>query len=336
MLAATGERLHGLVWAVVANAGGATRELPPGTPLAVPDEGWLWLHFNLADGRTRHSLQSLLGLPATVATLLCDIDEFQQLHAYAAFTCGMISDIARDIDGPTDQFGFLHFAIAPRLIVTCRRQALTAVDQTRRALGSDQIKADSTATLFGIIVDELAEAIDRFADRLGSEIDQIEDQVILGLTGDQRRTLGRLRRTTLRLHRHVTGLRLTVQQLERLAVRAAADHGLLEAVKPHHQRVEQLEREIVGLRERARLLQEEVSALLAEETNRHLRVLSILSIVFLPPTFIAGLLGMNLKGMLFAESELGFWAGTGLAVASAALVLWIISQMGVLGSREPD
>lgn len=336
MLAATGQRLHGLVWAVVADAGGETRELLPGTPMAVPDEGWLWLHFNLADGRTCHILQSILGIPASVSAMLCDNDEFQQLHAYESFTCGMISDIARDIDGPTEQFGFLHFAIGQRLIVTGRRQALTAVDETRRALGTSQLRADSTAVLFGIIVDELTEAIDRFTDRLGSEIDRIEDQVILGLTGDQRRTLGRLRRTTLRLHRHVTGLRLTVQQLERLAVRAAITPALVEAAKPHYQRVEQLEREVVGLRERARLLQEEVSALLAEETNRHLRVLSILSIVFLPPTFIAGLLGMNLKGMLFAESELGFWAGTGLAVASAALVVWIISLMGVFSSRDPD
>ena len=40
--------------------------------------------------------------------------------------------------------------------------------------------------------------------------------------------------------------------------------------------------------------------------NRHLRAQSFVTILFLPPTLIAGFFGMNLKGLPFAESEAGF------------------------------
>jgi len=336
MLSVAEYTLHGLIWAIVADAQGATRELAPGAPLAVPDEGWLWLHFNLADSRTCGILESQLELPERVSALLYDADEFQQLHSESPFISGMISDISRDIDGPTEQFGYLHFAIGERLIVTARRHSLTAVAATRGALLKHDLKVATTVDLIGIIFEEVVEAVDAFADRLADDIDGIEDKVILGLTHDQRRALGRLRRTAVRLHRHITGLRLMIQRLERLSMRSPTSLPLLDAVRPLSQRIEQLDRAVVGLRERARLLQEEVAAILAEESNRHLRVLSILSIVFLPPTFIAGLLGMNLKGMVFAESELGFWAGTGLAAGSAIVVLWIINRMGIFGSRDSD
>ena len=96
------------------------------------------------------------------------------------------------------------------------------------------------------------------------------------------------------------------------------------------QQTDQLDHEIVTLRERTRLLQEEVGGMLAEETNRHLRVLSVLTILFMPPTFIGGLFGMNLKGMMFADSGHGFLAACLLAVASSVVVALILRRSGIM------
>ena len=67
------------------------------------------------------------------------------------------------------------------------------------------------------------------------------------------------------------------------------------------QRLDELDHEVIELRDRARLLQEELGARVAEQTNRHLRLLAVLTALFLPPTLIAGLLGMNLDGAPFAS-----------------------------------
>jgi Mg2+ and Co2+ transporter CorA len=79
-----------------------------------------------------------------------------------------------------------------------------------------------------------------------------------------------------------------------------------------------------------------VGTLLAEETNRSLRVLSVISIMFMPPTFIGGLFGMNLHGIPFSDWPAGFWAATAVSLVSSALVVWGLSRAGILGTRRLD
>lgn len=76
-------------------------------------------------------------------------------------------------------------------------------------------------------------------------------------------------------------------------------------------------------------MQEEVSHQVAEETNRNLRALSIVTIMFLPPTLIAGFFGMNLKGLPFSGGDAGFWGGVAAAVASSIVVYAVLRWFGI-------
>jgi zinc transporter len=77
----------------------------------------------------------------------------------------------------------------------------------------------------------------------------------------------------------------------------------------------------VALVERVRLLQEELFALVNEQTNRTLFVLTVVTVLALPLTIIPGLLGMNVGGVPLREHEGGFW-----------LVLFVLILMTVLGA----
>ena len=67
---------------------------------------------------------------------------------------------------------------------------------------------------------------------------------------------------------------------------------------------------------------------MAEQTNRNLRLLSIVTALFLPPTLIAGLFGMNLDGLPFSGSPIGFWWAVALTVASSLVTLCILKLLG--------
>ncbi len=148
-----------------------------------------------------------------------------------------------------------------------------------------------------------SKGFDFFVDKLAITVDTLEDQIIGGSLAGVRRNLSELRRTRVRLYRHISGLRVLFRRLERDRDKDLEEESETVA-QPEFaisnqllQRVDQLDHDVSVLGERTRMLQDEVAALRTEETNRHLRVLSILTIVFMPPTFIAGLLGMNLKGI---------------------------------------
>ena len=72
--------LPGLVSAFRFDPGGSVQELSVDQPFDAA-EGWLWLHFNLADARACNFLKSAPELPAAARELLVAHDGHQRLHA---------------------------------------------------------------------------------------------------------------------------------------------------------------------------------------------------------------------------------------------------------------
>ena len=138
-----------------------------------------------------------------------------------------------------------------------------------------------------------------------------------------RRNLGRLRRTCVRLHRQLTGLRTLFHRLDQ----KNTDH-LTPALRIHAgklaQRLDGLDHDIVELRERSRLLEEELRFKNEEESNHHLHTLSIVTSLLLPPTLITGIFGMNTKGLPLTDVESGFlWAALLMASSVGAAYLFM-------------
>ena len=96
------------------------------------------------------------------------------------------------------------------------------------------------------------------------------------------------------------------------------------------QRLDWLDTEVVALRDRAHLLQEEVTLKLAEQTNRHLEVLSIVATVFLPASLVAGIFGMNVKGLPLTADGYGFLWSMGILIGASVLVFWLLRRLGAV------
>ncbi|RAI39378.1 transporter [Rhodoplanes roseus] len=319
--------LPGLVWAFRIRGDGVAEELDVERPIEPRPDGWLWLHFNLVDARCSSFIRAFPDLPPEAVDALVGPDTHQQLHADGDCVYGVIADLGREFEGVTEEVRLLHFAMRERCLISARRRALNAVDEVRQLLRAG-LRPESVAALLELIIDHIANAIDRLADDLALQMDRIEERILDLETTDERKRLGVFRRTTVRLHRQLTGLRVLFRRFEAIDPDELVPALRLDAARLS-QRLDGLDQEIDALRDRARMLQDELSSQLAEETNRNLRVLSIVTILFLPPTLVAGFFGMNLKGMAYAESEVGFWAGVLVAALSSAVVYALLRWRGV-------
>jgi Mg2+ and Co2+ transporter CorA len=81
-----------------------------------------------------------------------------------------------------------------------------------------------------------------------------------------------------------------------------------------------------AMHDRTRSLQDELTTRLAEEANRRLYLVSVVTTVLLPATFVTGFFGMNTGGMLWSGDEVPH--GTALAAvlcaaAALATLLWL-------------
>ncbi|MGY3603782.1 MULTISPECIES: transporter [unclassified Bradyrhizobium] len=320
--------IPGLVWAFRLHGDGTAESLPIDAPIEFSHDGRLWLHFNLADGRSRQWLGGLQ-FPMLARDLLLSHDNFQQLHTIDNCVYGVFSDLVREIDSPTEETGFLRFAMTERLLISGRHQALCAVDATRRVLEGGH-RVATVAALLEKIIDEVADTMDRMADKIATEIDGIEERVLSGETKSEMRAgLGRLRRTCLRLHRQLAGLRVLFHRLEQKSPENLSPALRLHAAKLA-QRLDGLDHDITELRERSRLLEEELRFKLEEESNRHLHALSVVTMMLLPPTLVTGIFGMNTKGLPLTDVDSGFlWAAV-LLIAASGLAYLIMRRLGIV------
>jgi zinc transporter len=266
--------------------------------------------------------------PVPARTLLLSKDTFQQLHTADDSVYGVISDLLRDVGEATEETGYLRFVMTERLLVSGRHHALCAADATRRAL-EDGHRVDSVAALLETIVEKVADTMDRVADRIAHSLDEIEEQVMSDVSVDLRRPLGRLRRTCVRLHRQLSGLRVVFHRLEQKNVDDLKPALQLRAGKLA-QRLDGLDHTVVEMRERSRLLQEELHLKIEQQGNESLRVLSVLTAILMPPTLITGIFGMNTKGLPFTDLDTAFLWASLLMVLSSYVAYLIMKHIGII------
>ena len=323
---ARAETLPGLVAAFRFAADGSAQELTVDKPIEKEADGWLWLHFNLTDARACRFLRADPTFPTAARDLLIASDEHQQLNASSDCLYGVLPDLVCELDSITEEIGFLHFAMTERLIVSGRRRALSAVQVMRSALRNG-LKVATPTALLETIISSMINSMDRFSDDIAGKLDRIEERILADDMSEGRQMLGRIRRTTVRLHRQLVILRSLIQRLE---LDLCQKLSLRIATARLRQRLDWLDTEIVSLRDRAHLLQEEVTVKTAEQTNRNLHVLAVVTTLFMPASLIAGILGMNVGGLPFVQSADGFLWAMGILVASSVVVLWLLKRSGII------
>ena len=260
--------------------------------------------------------------------LLLSKDNYQQLHTVDDCVYGVISDLLRDVGEATEDTGYLRFVMTEQILVSGRHHALCAVDATRRALEAGH--ASKAPPRFWRRSSNMSPtpwtaspiAWRRPSTRSRSRCCRTARRI-------QRQTLGRLRRTCGRLHRQLSGLRIVFHRFE---------HRHLDDLKPAlrlragklAQRLDGLDHTIVEMRERSRLLQEELHLKIEEQGNDHIRVLSVLTALLMPPTLITGIFGMNTKGLPFTDLETAFLWASLLLVLSSLAAYFIMKRIGII------
>ena len=68
----------------------------------------------------------------------------------------------------------------------------------------------------------------------------------------------------------------------------------------------------------------------AEQTNRNLQILAIVTTIFLPATLLTGIFGMNVMDLPLTQNPHGFFLSVVILTGSSALVFWFLKQSGIL------
>ena len=290
------------------------------------DDGWVWLHVDLVDQRMQTWLAGHCALPAAARAILDGHDESLVLGHEAGTTHGVVADLQQDMDRPSTTIGRLHFALTERLLVTGRRHPVEAVDRVRRSF-SEGFRPATAYELFEAIVTAFCKNTAIRLKDAAAQLDAVEDRIVTERMSDERRSLKEIRRLAVSLHRPVAGMVALFEEEDRDDwTLSEAAHAVLRRLS---MRLERLDREIVMVNDRARLLQEEMAAELADESNRSLRAMAVMSALLLPGTLVVGVFGMNTAGLPFSQGDSGFGWAMLLGIGATALFYWLLRRAGI-------
>ena len=278
-------------------------------------DAFLWLHFNLANQASRRWLDQSLSLPEAFYSSI-DHTASTRVEIADQWLIAVINDVTVfGLDAST--VSTMALCVGDGLLISARHTPLRSVDRLRASVKRGE-RFRSAVELLAHLLRDQAEVLVQIVREATRQVDHIEDAMMAGRITSSRAELGALRRTLVRLQRLLAPEPAALfRLLNKPPAWIAADD--MQDLRESAEELAAALTDSIALVERARLLQEELVAIVNERTSKTLFILTIVTVVTLPMTIVSSLFGMNVGGIPFQAHSAGFWIVLAIVAALAGL-----------------
>lgn len=292
--------------------------------LATPRQGKvLWLNvYGLQNAELMAAVGAHFRLHALTLEDILNTDQRPKLDDYGdyLFLVGHVFDYKPNRGLQADQVSLvlghdfvLSFQERPTGTFEPVRGRLRAEKSALRRLGADHL----TYSLLDTVVDRLFAIVEQM-----SEDAEALEATILGKAPRTRTlySLHSLKRQVSELRRAVWPLRDMVHVLQRNATGLLAGDTVLYLRDVYDHTVHVIE-SLEGLRESLAGSLDIYLSTVSNRMNREVRMLTVITTIFMPATLVAGIFGMNFERMPLLHEPIGFAFALGLMGGIAAVML---------------
>jgi len=285
------------------------------------DDTFVWLHFNLSHAHAERWIERHAGLPDAFFDALRETSHSTRIERDDDALVAVLNDVHFDFGFEPSDISTLWICVRPRLVVTARTRPLRSIDALRTAVRDGRSPRSTVELLEQLMRTQAASLVDILRSVTG-KVDDVEDQLLAGRRANERARLGTLRRLLVRLQRLLAPEPAALFRVLHHPPAWMAEDDL-QQLRGSTEEFSVVLRDMQGLQERIKLLQEEMAASVNEDNNRSLFVLTVVTVLALPINILAGLFGMNVGGIPLAESPHGFWIVVSVVLAFTAVAGWL-------------
>ncbi len=309
---------------------GTARQMPFRDALALPRNGGLiWLHIDGREDAARNWVRDQQDIPHIAREALLAQETRPRATLIGNGAMVNLRGLGKAPDDDADALVSTRFwADRGRVISLCFRTPVAMDIVIERFLAGQIADPGDLISHFAEVTSDL---LDPDVAELGDGMDDCEVAVDTASILATRRRVTEIRSQAISYRRFVAPQR---QALERLA--AAETDWLDEEDRMHLReaadRAARMAEELEAVRERAALIHEELTDRRAEIIDTRALLISIVALIFLPLTFVTGLLGMNVDGIPYAREPWAFWGVTGFcAIIALAVLGWFVRAKWIRG-----
>ncbi len=210
-------------------------------------------------------------------------------------------------------------------IITISRRPLRAISDIK-----DQLEAGygpkNSADFVCTLIARLFQRMEPIFSSLDDQLDDIEERIMEDPDPSDRQTITKHRKQVIIFRRYISPQRDVISFLkssEQKWISPSHKRQLQESYDRILRYIEDLD----TMRERAQIIKDELSNMLADKMNKNMYVLSIVAAIFLPLGFLTGLLGINVGGMPGADSNIAFWIVCAACLVFTGIIAYIFKRL---------
>ena len=274
-----------------------------------PNDGLLWIHLNYT---TKDAQEWINGcdLPDIAKDmLLADRVNTKANQTREGLFLSLRAINLKDSPREEDMTPVRGYFTRHR-IVTVSNRYINAINSIANHI-QDGFGPGNTGSFIVSLCDHLANHKIILIDLLDDRVTDLEERVLTEHDPALRNDIAVIRRQTVYIRRYVAPQRDVLVKLmtTETPLLNTDDRQKLHEIKD---KLSHVINDLDSIRERANVTQEELMILQSDALNQRVFLLSLITTIFLPMTFLTGLLGVNLSGIPGADDERGFLIFCGL------------------------
>jgi len=300
---------------------GGAIAISPADAVAAPQDAGVWINIDFSRAEAAEWAWNLSGLHDSIVGAMLNTESRPRTLQQGDGVLTMLRGVNLNPGARLEDMISVRIWLEPGRVVTASRRCLRSLTEIRKFIGQGD-GPTSPSQLLVDLIDRLNHYIGEGIEQIEENIDRAEDAAARDSSLNRSSAFNSLRRQTAQIRRYLSPQREALDRLTRVTD-SIFDAGQMIELR------EQLNRLTLGLedldlvRERALVAQEEFLGLLAHEQNARMLVLSIVAAIFLPLSFLTGLMGMNVAGLPGTENPWSFWILVLLMFAAAGFIVLI-------------
>lgn len=281
----------------------------------VPVQGKLWLHMDFSHDDVQKWLARQVLIDTEVVKLLQADDprprSLQVQQGLVSFLRGINYNPDQDIEDMVSVRIFLN----DNMIITSARRNMLSIQDVIYSLEINK-GPNSPADLYCMLSQRLVDRVVDVVNDLEENVDDLENDLQTRDTDLSRSRIADLMRMIISIRRYLSPQREALHRLQMDDNKLFSQRNIFSLRENSDRLIRSIE-DLDSARERTIVVQEELRSQVTEQMNERMYRLSIVAMIFLPLTFLTGLLGINVTGIPYATSP---WAFT----IVCAVMLFII------------
>lgn len=285
-----------------------------------PNQGTLWVHIDYTQEYARNWLSNESGLEGIIVDNLLAEENRPRTAVFKKGLLLALRGVNLNPGADPEDLVSIRLYATEQLIISSRKRRLLSIGDIRQSIEQGDGPQNS-AEFIVFLCDRLVIRLGDIIDDVDEAVDQLEEEALQSQKAEIRQKLSHIRHETITLKRYLAPQRDAMARLHTEKVAWLDDEERMQ-IREISDRVIRYVEDLDSARERAAVIQEEITSQLSEQMNQRMYILSIVAAIFLPLGFLTGLLGINVGGIPGTDDSAAFWEVlAGLVVISLLQII---------------